>query len=227
VLFSREPGDLSSVTRAWFTLVWAGVPGVHVMLGGLNAWLAAGRPLAIRRPLAAPASTTSGAVEPEGNVGRGDPSAAEASGRPAVVRAIGADELHAVAKIGTVLDARPAEHFAGFVDDPRSGHVPGATSAPAQQLLGLDGALLPAADLRRWLLRRGAIGGHRVAAYCHGGVASSTLVFAGALLGQPIDLYVDSWSAWSRDPARPVVRGSARGRSGDIDFSCFADSSAI
>ncbi len=126
-----------------------------------------------------------------------------------------------IAARGTLLDARPAEHYAGFLDDERSGHVPGAVSAPASEILAPDGSLLPPAALRRWFLERGAIGTHRVAAYCHGGVASSSLVFAAALLGQRIDLYVDSWSAWAQDPDRPVAHGVERGLTAGLDTGCF------
>jgi thiosulfate/3-mercaptopyruvate sulfurtransferase len=45
-------------------------------------------------------------------------------------------------------------------------------------------------------------------------------VFLGALLGQQIGLYVDSWSAWQRGASLPVEQGAVLGRSALIDTDC-------
>lgn len=51
-------------------------------------------------------------------------------------------------------------------------------------------------------------------------MSSALLVFAGALLGQQVGLFVDSWSAWSRDESLPVERGTALTRSAAVDTDC-------
>ncbi|WP_427891871.1 hypothetical protein ACQHIV_04305 [Kribbella sp. GL6] len=88
------------------------------------------------------------------------------------------------------------------------------------ELIAPDGRWRPATDLRKWFLHRRAIGGHHVGAYCGGGVSSSLLVFAAAVIGQPIGLYVGSWSAWSADPNLPVEQGAALSRSPLLDTDC-------
>ncbi|WP_449280857.1 sulfurtransferase [Leucobacter sp.] len=219
VLFTRRAEDLTSATRAWFILSWAGVDGVRVMLGGLPAWVATGG--ALGGAARDPASRT---PRPKPRIphraSTGPPPAHERAGAR-FVQTLDADGAAEVAVRGTLLDARPAEHYAGFLDDERSGHVPGAVSAPASDLLAAEGSLLSPPALRRWFLEHGAIGSHPVAAYCHGGVASSSLVFAAALLGQRVDLYVDSWSAWATDPDRPVAHGAERGATTGPDVGCL------
>ncbi len=212
VVFSRDARDLTSATRAWFVLSWAGVAGVRVLLGGLDAWERAGGALGL-------ANTRDEITMPRAVGATPQPCAPQQPDWP--VRVIAAETLLERAAHGSALDARPAAHYVGFTDDPRSGHVPGAVSAPATELLDARGALRSPSDLRRWLLERGGIGAQPVAAYCHGGVASSSLVFAGALLGQQIDLYVDSWSAWAERTDLPVAHGLARGQLTGDDFSCF------
>lgn len=226
VLFTRSPADLTSATRAWFVLSWAGVDGARVMLGGLPAWLAAGGALgegAPDRDALDPGAVSPRVARPAAlPAGPASRPARASAAPPRLARTLDAAGAAEIAARGTLLDARPAEHYAGFIDDERSGHVPGAVSAPASELLTADGRLLAPSALRRWFLARGAIGAHPVAAYCHGGVASSALVFAAALLGQRIELYVDSWSAWSQDPGRPVAHGAERGLTAGVDAGCLA-----
>ncbi|SDQ33481.1 sulfurtransferase [Leucobacter chromiiresistens] len=210
VLFTRNPRDTASATRAWFTLSWAGFSDVCLLLGGLDGWIAAGGPIG-----------DSHAPTDEAQEEANARSLGAQRGAPWPVRAISAEELADVGPRGTLLDGRPPAEYAGFADDPRSGHVPGAASAPASELLDSEGALLRPAAVRRWMLEHNAIGSHHVAAYCNGGVASSLIVFAAALIGQSIDLYVDSWSGWTQGDHRPVAHGEHRISTGSARFACF------
>jgi len=204
VVYTRRIEELSSATRAWFTLTWAGYTAVRVLDGGLPAWVAAG-----------------GATGPPGTPGAPARDVPPANGREGGgLRVLGVAEVLDISRYGTLLDARPASAYDGARDDPRSGHVPHAVHAPWTALVAGDGRLLPPTELRRWLLARRAIGGHDVGAYCGGGVGSSVLVFAGALLGQEIGLYVDSWSAWRRDESLPVEQGASLTRSEAVDADC-------
>jgi thiosulfate/3-mercaptopyruvate sulfurtransferase len=106
-----------------------------------------------------------------------------------------------------VLDARPAERFAGAPDDldPRAGHIPGARSVPCRENLDPDGLLLPVAELRaRFAVDDAAA----VISSCGSGVTAchNLLAMEQAGLGQG-RLFPGSWSQWSRDPARPVQTG--------------------
>jgi thiosulfate/3-mercaptopyruvate sulfurtransferase len=119
------------------------------------------------------------------------------------------DEVAAVASDrGTVLDARPAERFAGAPDDldPRPGHIPGSRSVPCRENLEPDGRLLPVADLRaRFAVEDAAA----VISSCGSGVTAchNLLAMEQAGLGRG-RLFPGSWSQWSRDPARPVQIGA-------------------
>jgi thiosulfate/3-mercaptopyruvate sulfurtransferase len=118
------------------------------------------------------------------------------------------DEVAAFAESrGTVLDARPAERFAGAPDDldPRAGHIPGSRSVPCRENLDPSGRLLPVADLRA---RFAVDDADAVISSCGSGVTAchNLLAMEQTGLGRG-RLFPGSWSQWSRDPARPVQNG--------------------
>ncbi|MEQ3552813.1 sulfurtransferase [Pseudonocardia nematodicida] len=109
-----------------------------------------------------------------------------------------------------VLDARAADRFSGasvLPTDVRSGHVPGARSAPWAGNLGSDGRFVPAADLRERYAGLGIRPGTDVVVYCGSGVTACHDLLALELAGISGALYPGSWSEWSADPARPVATG--------------------
>jgi thiosulfate/3-mercaptopyruvate sulfurtransferase len=119
------------------------------------------------------------------------------------------DEAEAVAADGgTVIDARPAERFAGAPDDldPRPGHIPGSRSVPCRENLDPYGRLLPTADLRE---RFGFDDAAEVISSCGSGVTAchNLLAMEQAGLGRG-RLFPGSWSQWSRDPGRAVQIGA-------------------
>ncbi|MGW4735605.1 sulfurtransferase [Streptomyces shenzhenensis] len=207
VLYTRRIEELSSAARAWFVLTWAGFRSVRVLDGGLPAWVRAGGPTARpRQPR--PAGPVSDRVVPAWPPGDG--------GR----RVLEVADVLEIARYGTLLDSRPASSYGGTPDEPRTGHIPHAIHAHSAELIAPDGLLRPPTELRKWFLSRRAIGGQEVGAYCGGGVSSALLVFAGALLGQQVGLYVDSWSAWERDASLPVEKGAVLTRSAAVDTDC-------
>lgn len=206
VLYTRRIEELSSATRAWFVLTWAGFRSVRVLDGGLPAWVRAGGPTDRLRTVS-PRVAVDGRFEP----------APPPDGGRRVLRI--ADVLE-ISRYGTLLDSRPAGSYNGVVDEPRTGHVPHAVHAHSSELVAPDGLLRSPTELRKWFLFRRAIGGHEVGAYCGGGVSSSLLVFVGALLGQQVGLFVGSWSAWERDSSLPVEQGTALSRSAAVDTDC-------
>jgi len=161
--------------------------------GGLAVWAAEGRPVAT-----GPADTPT-------------PSTFTPSPWPAD-RLASADEAAALAAAGgAVLDARAAERFTGEVAaiDPRPGHVPGARNSPWASVLGPDGRMKSAEELRAQYRSLGAIDGD-VIAYCGSGVSACMNVLAMEMAGlTPPRLYVASWSGWSADPDRPAEQGPA------------------
>lgn len=113
-----------------------------------------------------------------------------------------------------VLDARPADRYAGAPDDldPKAGHIPGARNLPARGNLGPDGRLLPIEELRARLADVGAGGGGPgVVSSCGSGVTACLTLLVLEHAGLPPGrLYPGSFSEWSRGD-RPVATGPAAG----------------
>ncbi|MCU1504164.1 MAG: putative thiosulfate sulfurtransferase [Ilumatobacteraceae bacterium] len=110
-----------------------------------------------------------------------------------------------------VIDARSFDRFTGEATmvDKTPGHIPGARSAPATDVLGPDGRFTSPAQLRTHYARRGIDDTTDDAiAYCGSGVSAciNILGMEHAGLGPP-RLFVGSWSAWSADPARDAALG--------------------
>ncbi len=181
--------------------------------GGLAAWEV--RPTWCRPPATEGAPATDpGALET--GLGSRSLDVGETSLPPAAftARPWPADRLASIDEVaqiaagdGTVIDARPAERFAGAPDDldPRPGHIPGSRSVPCRENLDASGRLLPAADLRA---RFAVDDADEVVSSCGSGVTAchNLLAMEQAGLGRG-RLFPGSWSQWSRDPARPVQNG--------------------
>ncbi|GAA1156107.1 sulfurtransferase [Streptomyces hebeiensis] len=213
VLYTRRIEELSSAARAWFVLTWAGFRSVRVLDGGLPAWTRAGGPTGR-------AGKTRPAAPLQGCSVRSPTSSPPPLPADGGRRVLDVADVLEIADYGTLLDSRPMGAYDGAPDDPRTGHVPHAVHAHAVELLAPDGLLRSPTEMRKWFLYRRAIGSHEVGAYCGGGVSSALLVLAGALLGQQVGLFVDSWSAWARDESLPVERGAALTRSAAVDTDC-------
>jgi thiosulfate/3-mercaptopyruvate sulfurtransferase len=185
----------TAAARAWWLLRWGGFgqPGdagsVTILDGGLAAWTAAGGLLEAGDVVPAP-----GDVELT----------------PGHLPVLDADAAAALPGAGGVLlDARAAERFRGEVEpvDRVAGHVPGAVSLPATDLLDAEGWLLPAAVLTERLAALGVRPGAPVGVYCGSGVTAAHEVAALAEAGIEAALWPGSWSQWSADPQRPVATG--------------------
>ena len=168
--------------RAWWVLSAAGITGVRILDGGLDAW-------------SGPLET--GSVTPE----PGDVTVSYPDLYAGALPTLSAEQAIAVE---TLLDARAPERFRGDVEpiDPVAGHIPGARNVPSTGLLADDGTFLTEDELAKRLEFSGDVG-----AYCGSGVTASVLVVALASLGVDAALYPGSWSEWSSDGARPVETG--------------------
>lgn len=176
-----------SAARCWWLLRYFGKQDVQVLDGGLAAWEASGGRL------------ESGDASPA----TGD-FVATTRNLP-LTDADGAAEL---ADAHVLVDARPADRFAGQNEtiDPVAGHIPGAISIPALSNLGPDGRFLTTDDLATRFTAKGLPRHRRVGVYCGSGVQAMHLALAmevSGVLDDPV-VYVGSWSDWISDPERPV-----------------------
>jgi len=178
-----------AAARVWWLLRHHGHPDVRVLDGGWAAWQRAGGAVETGQPAIGAGTFT---AEP---------------GRLAVIEA---DEVLDFAARHTLVDARAPERFRGEVEpiDPVAGHIPGAVNVPTSTNLRVDGRFRSAGELRALYAAAGVAGDEPVAAYCGSGVTAAHDVLALEVAGIPAALYPGSWSAWIRDPARPVATGA-------------------
>ncbi|MEH3054462.1 MAG: sulfurtransferase [Patulibacter minatonensis] len=114
-------------------------------------------------------------------------------------------------RLGTVLDARAPDRFAGAADgvDPRPGHIPGSRSLPCRGHVGADGRLLPTAALVQRFAAVGVGPDDPIVASCGSGVTACLNLLVAEHVGLgTARLFPGSWSQYSRDDAWPVATGA-------------------
>lgn len=185
---------LFSAPRAWWTLRAMGFAHVRVLDGGLPRWRSEGRPLEAGPP--APRPRAFSALPDSG-----------------LVRSL--EEVRAILDDGSaqLVDARPAARFRGEAPEPRpglrGGHMPGACNLPFGAVVGPDGGLKPAAELRGVFEAAGVDLSRPIVTTCGSGVTASVLALALARLGlDRVPVYDGSWSEWGAHPDAPVVTGA-------------------
>ncbi len=183
----------STGARLWWLLRYFGHPRVSVLDGGIDRWIAEGRPVETETFAPPPAQFTArpqpGWVVDKAAVQqlRGDPGA-------------------------LLLDARAVERYEGRVEpvDPRAGHIPGARSAPFAGNLRDEPAprLKPPEALRARFDALGAPQARTIVSYCGSGITACHNLLALHLAGYGgAVLYEGSWSDWSADPALEAATG--------------------
>jgi thiosulfate/3-mercaptopyruvate sulfurtransferase len=189
VVYDNSP--LRTAARGWFMLRHFGAANVAILDGGLQKWLAEGRPIETGEPEAGPARF-------------------KASQRPGRV-VTKADILNGV---GTIVDARGRPRFEGSEADPRpgvaAGHIPGARNVPYASLYKEDGTFKDEAEIRRVFGEAGVNPEQPFVASCGSGVTANSLIFAAHRLGnRKTRLYDGSWSEYGADPSTPKAVGPA------------------
>ena len=159
---------LFSGPRVWWMLRTFGARDVRVLDGGLPAWTAAGLP------------TEAGHAPPAAKTFR-------ATFDADAVATLAEMREHVDHQDTQILDARPAERFAGTVPEPRagvrSGHMPGATSLAFGQLVD-QGRLRDPDALRQIFEKAGVDLDQPIVTSCGSGVTAAVINLALASVGR-------------------------------------------
>ncbi len=179
-------------TRLWWALGLYGHDRAAVLDGGWNKWTAEGRSVSADAPAPRPARFTP---------------------RPRPERRATAREVlaHSQAGDALILDARDREQYTGATArGDKGGHIPGARLLANAGLFNPDGTWKSDDELRRLVRDAGVDEGadRPVIAYCNGGVAATTVLFALDRLGRTGANYDGSWNEWGNDPALPAKQGN-------------------
>jgi thiosulfate/3-mercaptopyruvate sulfurtransferase len=188
IVYDNSP--TRTAARGWFMLRHFGAKQVAILDGGLQKWVAEGRPTESGEPALREARFD--AVERTGEV--------VAKGK--------------MLECGPILDARSQSRFEGSEADPRQnvapGHIPGARSLPFGALYREDGTFRGLDEIRALFAAAGIDPAQPFTATCGSGVTANALIFAAHLLGASGNrLYDGSWSEWGADPATPKALGPA------------------
>jgi len=193
VAYDQNNGMWAS--RLWWLLHWLGHDAAAVLDGGIDKWIAEGRPTTADPPSVRPARFV--AMTPQPVVSSAD---------------ILLDLSNHSSNPLTIIDARAPERFRGDIEplDPVAGHIPGAINRPYGANLTPQQTFKPAELLRaEFEAQLGGAPLSSVVHQCGSGVTACHNMLAMAVAGLPGSrLYPGSWSEWVADPTRPVARGS-------------------
>lgn len=185
VAYDRQGGMFAA--RAWWVLRWMGHAEVALLDGGLPAWQQAGGVPSTELPEPAPL--------PDYPL------------QPPALPTLNADQLQSRLPEVLVIDARAPERYHGEVEplDAVAGHIPGALNRFFKDNLQPDGRFKPAEQLRAEFAP--LLDGRPVVHQCGSGATACHNLLAMELAGlNPGAIYPGSWSEWSSDPGRPMVR---------------------
>lgn len=186
-----DQNNFFAAARAWWMFRVMGHSDVHVLDGGLKAWIDEGGELDDMPPITGERHFTARV--------RTD----LVMDAKALENIVGSDRT-------TIIDARPDARFFGHAPEPRaglpSGHIPGSVNLPGSQLVTEHGHMKSAADLKR--LFRDPLA--PTVTTCGSGVTAAITALALARLGNwDVAVYDGSWTEWASDPARPIARAEA------------------
>jgi len=188
VVYEQE--GVWSAPRAWWMLRTFGAQDVHLLNGGLRAWIEAGLP------------TESGIVQRA-------PAKFEARLDAAAVKNF-AQVQRIIAERGQILDARSAGRFTGSAPDPRpgvsSGHMPGAVNVHYAELAE-RGHMKSVEKLRELFRAKRVDIAKPITTSCGSGVTAAVISLALELCGaENVSLYDGSWAEYAQRPEAVIEK---------------------
>jgi thiosulfate/3-mercaptopyruvate sulfurtransferase len=176
--------------RLWLALRRYGHDKMAVIEGGIQKWLAEGRPVEKGEATAKPARFV---PHP----------------REGVIAT--KEEVHAAVKTGDpwLLDVRRDSEFTGEEKRAaRGGHIPGAVNILWKDALHEDWTLKDADELEEMYANAGFGAETSAVTYCQAGVrAAFTHLVLTALGHDDVRTYDGSWEEWGNDPSLPIIVG--------------------
>jgi thiosulfate/3-mercaptopyruvate sulfurtransferase len=195
-LIVYEQEGVFSAPRAWWMLRTFGLRDVHMLDGGLRAWIEAGLP------------TESGPVTRDAAIFHAKLDRSAVKDFPGMQRII----TDRNTTKDQILDARSAGRFAGTAPEPRagipSGHMLGAISLPFTELTE-NGRMKPAEKLREVFSSRGVDIERPVTTTCGSGVTAAVLSLGLEVAGaKNVHLYDGSWAEYAQHPQAFIEKSS-------------------
>lgn len=185
-----EQAGVFSAARAWWMLRTFGAREVHILDGGLEAWVDAGQPV-------------------ESAPVKRDRAEFAAKLDASVVKGF-EDVQRMIAGKRQILDARSAARFAGTAPEPRpgisSGHMPGSTSVPFTELV-VDGRMQDEQGLRGVFAAKGVDLTQPITTTCGSGVTAAVIALGLEIAGaKQVSVYDGSWAEYAQRPEAVIEK---------------------
>lgn len=134
--------------------------------------------------------------------------------RPELVRTFAQMLKNRDSRTEQVVDARSPGRFRGEEPEPRAGvrpgHIPGSVNMHYAKLVGPDGTIHNAAELRKLFTDQGIILDRPIVTSCGSGITAAIVALGLEIAGaNQVGLYDGSWSEWGGRKDAPIAAGAA------------------